>query len=125
MRPSPSGHSAEGLVDAVRAAFTKRWPYEVTPYLWDTIRASVLAGVRGESLPSAGHPMQPLETDAKGVLRFKKNAIVRFMLDTGRNLGAFDLNKLGVMEFSDADRQQFAQLIGYSLSGYSELSYVS
>lgn len=28
------------------------------------------------------------------------------------------------MEFTQEDREQFAQLIGYSLSGYSDLGYV-
>lgn len=66
------------------------------------------------------HPIQPLDDDGKGVLRFKGNAIVRHLLDKG----GIDLNKLACLEFSDEDRQQFAQLIGYSLSGYGELSYV-
>ena len=29
------------------------------------------------------------------------------------------------MPFSDEDREQFAQLIGYSVSGFGELSYAS
>ena len=66
------------------------------------------------------HPLQPLEKDKSGVLRFKENAIVRHLLDNG----GIDLNKIAVMDFTADDRQQFAQLIGYSLSGYSELSYV-
>lgn len=66
------------------------------------------------------HPIQPLEKDKSGVLRFKENAIVRHLLDNG----GIDLNKIAVMDFTADDRQQFAQLIGYSLSGYSELSYV-
>lgn len=67
------------------------------------------------------HPIQPLETDGNGVLHFKPNKIVRFLLDAG----AYDLDKLDSMEFSQNDREQFAQLIGYSLSGFSELPYVS
>ena len=68
------------------------------------------------------NPIQPLGKDAKGVLRFKENAIVRHLLDTHPTLG---LNQLACMDFTADDRQQFAQLIGYSLSGYSELqSYV-
>ena len=67
------------------------------------------------------HPVQPLETDSNGVLRFKSNKIVRFLLDAG----TYDLNKLAIMDFSDNDWEQFAQLIGYSLSGFSELPYVS
>ena len=67
------------------------------------------------------HPTQPLEQDSKGILRFKKNAIVRFLLDAS----PYDLNKLALMNFSQEDREQFAQLIGYDLSGFGELPYVS
>lgn len=35
------------------------------------------------------------------------------------------MNALTQMDFTDDDREQFAQLIGYSLSGYGDLSYVS
>jgi hypothetical protein len=66
------------------------------------------------------HPIQPLAKDKDGVLRFKENAIVRHLLDHG----GIDLNKLAVMDFGNDDRIQFAQLIGYSLSGFGELSYV-
>ena len=66
------------------------------------------------------NPIQPLYKDECGVVRFKANAIVRFLLDAG----PIDLNKLAVMEFSADDRMQFAQLIGYSLSGFGELGYV-
>lgn len=69
---------------------------------------------------STHHPIQPLSNE-DGVLRFKKNSIVVFLLDNG----GFDLNKLAMMNFSKEDREQFAQLIGYSLSGFGELSYVS
>lgn len=65
-------------------------------------------------------PMQPLVYDDKGVLRFKPNAIVQYILDNGGT----DLNKIACLPFSKEDRQQFAQLIGYSLGGYSSLSYV-
>lgn len=67
------------------------------------------------------HPVQPLEKDRQGTLRFKANAIVKFLLDAGPH----GMNVLAMMPFSDEDRCQFAQLIGYSLGGYSELSYVS
>jgi len=52
--------------------------------------------------------------------RFVENRIVRKLLDTG----PLDLNDLALMEFTQQERTQFAQLIGYSLSGFSELSYV-
>ena len=67
------------------------------------------------------HPIQPLESDKNGVLRFKENKIVRFLLDAGK----FNMNDLALMPFSDEDREQFAQLIGYSINGASELEYVS
>lgn len=67
------------------------------------------------------HPIQPLELDDRGTLRFKENKIVRHLLDNG---GIY-LNKLACLEFSREDREQFAQLIGYSLSGFGELGYVS
>lgn len=69
----------------------------------------------------AKHPIQPLSEDKNGTLRFKSNKIVEFLLERG----GFDMNDLACMEFSQEDREQFAQLIGYSLSGYGELSYVS
>lgn len=67
------------------------------------------------------HPVQPLITDEAGILRFKRNEIVRFLLDAG----PFDLNKLAMMPFSAEDWEQLAQLIGYSLSGFEDLSYVT
>lgn len=68
----------------------------------------------------AHHPIQPLEKDNLGVLRFKPNAIVQHLLYHG----GITLNHIACLGFSDEDQQQFAQLIGYSLDGYSELNYV-
>lgn len=65
------------------------------------------------------HPIQPIEIDANGTPRFKKNSIVEFLLDNG----PFDMNDIARGNFSKEDRQQFAQLIGYSLSGYSDLTH--
>ncbi len=69
----------------------------------------------------AKHPIQPLETDDKGVLRFKANAIVQHLLDHG----GIDLNQIARLQFSREDREQFTQLIGYSFSGASDLSHMS
>lgn len=66
------------------------------------------------------HPIQPLALDEYGVLRFQSNAIVRHLLD----FGGIDMNKLARMPFTPEDREQFAMLIGYSLSGFGELDYV-
>ena len=65
--------------------------------------------------------MQPVELDDGGVARFKGNAIVRFLLDAG----PFDMNQLARMPWSDEDREQLAQLIGYSVCGFGELDYAS
>lgn len=69
----------------------------------------------------ANHPMQPVLIDKFGRPAFKPNAIVEHLLENG----ATDLNKLAVMRLPKADREQFAQLIGYSVNGFGELSYVS
>lgn len=62
------------------------------------------------------HPIQKIIDH-----RFVENKIVSYLLDNG----GIDLNKLAVLPFDDEDRQQFAQLIGYSVSGYAGLNYVS
>lgn len=67
------------------------------------------------------HPIQPLAKDERGTMRFKENAIVRHLLDKG----GIDLNALAMLDFPKEDWQQLAQLIGYSLGGYGELSYVT
>lgn len=69
------------------------------------------------------HPMQPIGWDKTGkVIRFKENKIVRMLL----NAGPFDLNTLSGMNaqgmFDEGDYTQLMQLIGYSVSGYGELS---
>jgi hypothetical protein len=66
-------------------------------------------------------PMQPI-VKVDGQLRFQPNKIVEFLLDSPIN--KVDLNLLAAMDFSDEDRAQFAQLIGYSVDGLFELRYV-
>jgi hypothetical protein len=70
-------------------------------------------------------PMQPVVKDKGGVLRFRENAIVRYLLDLARQHKIADLNSLAELPFSQEDREQFTQLIGYAITGYHELSYVS
>jgi hypothetical protein len=65
--------------------------------------------------------MQEIYKDKNKVYRFRENAIVRYLLDAG----PFDMNKLAIMPFKKEEREQFAQLIGYSVDGFAELSYVS
>ncbi|WP_323946625.1 hypothetical protein [Aeromonas hydrophila] len=65
------------------------------------------------------HPFQPI-VKREGVIRFKENKIVCHLLDHG----GITMNDLSILDFSVEDREQFAQLIGYSLNGFGELSYV-
>ena len=63
--------------------------------------------------------------DTNGVIRFRANPLVQFILDHGN----IDMNRLAIEatqnKWSDADQAQFAQLIGYSVSGWGSLSYVT
>jgi hypothetical protein len=76
---------------------------------------------QGDVFYMTKHPIQQLEKDEEGKLRFKQNSIVRFLKDTSK----YNLNELALMPFDREDWEQFAQLIGYSLDGFGELSYVS
>jgi hypothetical protein len=73
--------------------------------------------------PRAGgeYPMQPLLLDQHGRVRFRENTLVRHLLDKG----GLTMNDLAVVECPVEEREQFAQLIGYSLDGFGELSYVT
>ncbi len=73
------------------------------------------------------HPMQPVVVGADGIHRFKANQIVLYMLETGERAGLFSLNTFAthLPEFSREDHEQLAQLIGYSVGGACELSYMS
>jgi len=66
------------------------------------------------------HPMQPIVRDGS-VARFKQNAIINYLLENG----GIDINALALKNFSTEDRMQFAQLIGYSVSGYGDLPYAT
>ncbi len=69
-------------------------------------------------------PLQPLDLSPfRGgiqVPRFRSNAIVDKLLEDG----PFDMNAIALWDVPDEDREQFAMLIGYSISGFAELSYV-
>lgn len=66
-------------------------------------------------------PMQPVYVDKHGTNRFVENRIVRYLLDNG----GIDMNAIARLNFPDDHQEQFAQLIGYSLSGFAELDYVT
>jgi hypothetical protein len=67
------------------------------------------------------HPMQPVQLDDKGVVRFRGNKIVSMLLQTSK----LDLNDLDMMMQEDIVSQEdythLMQLIGYSVDGYAEL----
>jgi len=67
------------------------------------------------------HPMQKLVI-VDDVVRFRKNLLVEYLLSAG----PFDLNHLSCLpNIPKEDWEQFAQLIGYSVSGFGSLSYAT
>lgn len=79
-----------------------------------------MAKLKYDSMFLAKHPLQPFVLSDHNVIRFKENKLVTKLLDN------YNLNKL-VIEggYSKEDYEQLMQLIGYSFSGYSELSQIS
>lgn len=79
--------------------------------------------------PRHPQPMQPIVMATDGVLRFQPNAIVQFIVnaivgDTHGPAGIvtaggtrITFNDLMAMPWTDADRDHFNQLHGYSVSG--------
>jgi len=60
-------------------------------------------------------PLQPIVDG-----RFVENRIVSAVLAVSQ----LNLNDIACMDFTDQEQMQFAQLIGYSLGGFADLSYV-
>jgi hypothetical protein len=73
------------------------------------------------SLPKT-QPMQPIYLDDDGTPRFKNNAMIRKLLDEK----FFSLEDVAAIweNVPVEDVEQFWQLLGYSISGYSDLSFV-
>lgn len=73
-------------------------------------------------------PMQPIAIDPFGVVRFRSNNVVVFLLDECMEGRKTDMNRLSVMfqngGFQPDDWEQFLQLIGYSVSGFGDLGTV-
>ena len=78
-------------------------------------------------VPAPPHPDQPVVWDGP-VLRFKRNKLIDDLImgtALGSQVGCL-LNDLRINDrWSTEDWDQLAQLIGYSLGGYQDLSYVS
>lgn len=66
------------------------------------------------------HPRQPLVWGEDGIVRFKRNDIICWLVSSGR----LDFNEIATKNFSIEDQAQLAQLIGYSVAGYGDLPYV-
>lgn len=71
------------------------------------------------------HPMQPTHV-VDGIKRFRCNALVLILLNHGRATGLClnELSRLRPPESCADDWTQLAQLMGYSVDGFLELSYV-
>lgn len=77
---------------------------------------------------SKEQPQQPVvwskrKQDGRGgVIRFQANTIVRDLLDVASQHG-LSLNDIACNGYTRQDREQLAQLIGYSVSGFGDLPY--
>ena len=69
-------------------------------------------------------PIQPIQLDTHGTARFAKNRIVDDLLKFATARG-FGLNQIALGDYADNEHMQLAQLIGYSVGGYGDLSYAS
>ncbi len=65
-------------------------------------------------------PVQPVVRGHDGVIRFRSNAIVRWLIDSQR----VSLNEIATLpNVPREDMAQFWQMLGYSVSGYGDLSF--
>jgi hypothetical protein len=67
------------------------------------------------------NPIQPVFLDNIGVLRFKENSVIAYLLEVATEEG-YGLYHIAARGFSPDDLSQFWQLIGYSVSGFNDLS---
>nr|WP_308530027.1 hypothetical protein [uncultured Serratia sp.]DAM25284.1 MAG TPA: hypothetical protein [Caudoviricetes sp.] len=95
--------------------------HELQMKAWNACCAAMLAQPASQGCKLS---MQPLVIDTHGAVRFKQNPIVRRLLDYATEHG-YGLNEIAMEQFEADDQMQLAQLIGYSLSGYGTLSYVT
>ena len=66
--------------------------------------------------------IQPVVMLDDGTPRFQSNRICQYLLDAG----PFNMNDVAMFPgISQEEREQFAQLIGYSVGGFEELHYAS
>lgn len=73
-----------------------------------------------EILETEKHHQHPIVKDEQGVIRWKEDPLVRFLVDCG------DLNRIVGMMNWNKNREMYRELyrkMGYSLSGYWEIFY--
>ncbi len=68
----------------------------------------------------AKHPVQPLVLGDDGRTMFKKNRIIRYLLDAG----SIKLDDLTKLDFDDEDWTQLRQLLGCSLDAFQYFNHV-
>ena len=73
-----------------------------------------------ESNKTDGADMQPIYLDEHGVVRFKCNEIIKKLVRDK----TIDLSEIDFAAFPTPDVEQFFQLLGYSVSGYGDISFV-
>ncbi|WP_250518569.1 hypothetical protein [Caballeronia sp. ATUFL_M1_KS5A] len=66
-------------------------------------------------------PMQEVYINEHGESRFRKNAIVEYLLLNG----SIRWDQIMMMDFPLADREQVAQQMGYSVMSYGDLHWIS
>jgi len=89
-------------------------------YRWNDDAAELLERLGKFDKYEPAFPLQPIEIAKDGVVRFKENRLVNYLLEAG----PFDLNHLARLpDITQDESMQFAQLIGYSVSGFGDLSY--
>lgn len=86
-----------------------------------------MEGKKKNSLSEMRQPRQPIGFGEDGVVRFKENQLVQLLLEESRRRG-FGLNEIAkavlTEKVSIGDAIQFWQLLGYSVSGYGDLSFI-
>jgi len=87
--------------------------------------ATMLQDALEDKSPALDYPDQPMHADPE--IRFRSNRIVRVLLERARAQN-FGLNEImdmaGCGAFSKDELRQLVQLLGYTLGGYLELSFV-
>lgn len=112
----------ESRIDTAR----DKWCDEAGSYNADIFPSELAARAAIEAMREPKHPMQPIVW-VNDVVRFKANNIIRHIIDHG-SISLKDIAMLaGDPEngFTQEDQEQLAQLIGYSVSGFGDLSYAS